>query len=80
MCTGFPPHWPAVSIPFSSVHPALSGNDKGLQCLVVEAVNLNIVDLFRSGIRYVAPSVTAELRGEATRRLLLCNRILRRIV
>ena len=56
------------------VHPALSGYDKGLQCLVVEAENLNVVDLLR-----VAPSVPAKLRGETIRRRLLCNRILRRI-
>ena len=37
-----------VLSPFHSrrVHPALSGYDKGLQCLVVETVNLNIVNLF----------------------------------
>ena len=46
----------------------------------VEAVNLNVVDLFRNVLRYVAPSVPAELCGEAIRRLLLGNGILRRIV
>ena len=62
------------------MHPALSSNDKGLQCLVVEAVNLNVVDLFRNVPRYVAPSVPAELCGKAIHRLLLCSRILRRVV
>ena len=61
------------------MHPALSRNDKGPQCLVVEGVNLNIVNLFRNVPRYVTPSVPAELRGETIRRLLLCNRIFRRI-
>ena len=69
----FPPLFPFHS---RRVHPALSTNDKGLQRPVVEAANLNIVDMFRNVLRYVAPSVPAELCGDAIRRLLLCNRIL----
>ena len=42
-------------------------------------MNLNIVDLFRNVLRYVAPSVPVELRGETIRRLLLGNGMLRRI-
>ena len=58
MCTGFSPT--GLLSPFHSrrVHPALSGYDKGLR-LVVEAVNLDVVDLFRNAFRYVAPSVPA---------------------
>ena len=42
-------------------------------------MNLYIVDLLRNVLRYVAPSVPVELRGENVRWLLLRNRILRRI-
>ena len=79
MCPGFSPT--GLLSPFHArrVEPVPPRDNQGLQCLSVEVVDHDPVDLLRNVDRHSAPSVTTQLRDEKFRWLLPRNGVLHRI-